>query len=90
MKIKLLALLICLPVVSFAKEPQTCNSSMQSHPDMIDCIQTSTKKQRTPLKRLLPNLARSIQLIWRFIIVNGSLFLNDAAYITQWKVNGQN
>lgn len=78
-----------LPVISFAKLPQVCNSSMQSHPDMINCIQTSTKKQRTPLKRLLPNLVMSIQLIWRFIIVNGILFLNDAAYITRWKVNAQ-
>ncbi|QLR43378.1 hypothetical protein HV346_12120 [Enterobacter sp. RHBSTW-00994] len=66
MKIKLLALLICLPVVSFAKEPQTCNSSMQSHPDMIDCIQTSTKKIEDSIKEIITKSGKEYSIDMAF------------------------
>ncbi|EBR1500680.1 TPA_asm: hypothetical protein GDL74_13380 [Salmonella enterica] len=66
MKIKLFVLLISLPVISFAKSPQDCNSSMQSHPDMLDCIQTSTKKIEDSIKEIITKSGKEYSIDMEF------------------------
>lgn len=53
MKIKVLLVFIILPIISFAEPSQGCYSSVKSHPDMIDCIQTNTKKIEDSIKEII-------------------------------------
>ncbi|EEQ8054196.1 TPA: hypothetical protein ACWCE6_004822 [Escherichia coli] len=66
MKIKLFALLIFLPIISFAKEPHVCNSSMQSHPDIIDCIQISTRKIEDSIKEIIAKSGKEYSIDMAF------------------------
>ncbi len=66
MKIKLFALLIFLPIISFAKEPHVYNSSMQPHPDIIDCIQISTKKIEDTIKEIIAKSGKEYSIDMAF------------------------
>ncbi|WP_410779990.1 hypothetical protein [Klebsiella variicola] len=66
MKIILFALSMSLPVISFAKLPQVCNSSMQSHSDNIDCIQTSTNKTEDSTKEIITKSGKEYSIDMAF------------------------
>lgn len=66
MKIILFALFMSLPVISFAKLPQVCNCSMQSHSDMIDCIQTSTNKTEDSIKEIITKSGKEYSIDMAF------------------------
>lgn len=55
-----------LPVISFAKLPQVCNCSMQSHSDMIDCIQTSTNKTEGSIKEIITKSGKEYSIDMAF------------------------
>lgn len=87
MKIKLFTLLICLPVIAFAKLPQVCNSSIQSHPDMIGCIQTSTKKIEDSIKNLITKSGKEYSIDMSFY--NGQRKSISERCILYYSIEGQ-